>query len=156
MRRFAALVAVCSIAIAATAKPPYWEVYKNHYKIAGGSDAGKATCNVCHTSPPRRNAFGRNVDNALKQRRTGDLTPAILLLTEKEDPDKDGFTNLQEARAGTLPADPKSKPAGRPGRVSMDREPLETILLPQPSNLLFPDMLRTLRAWSTRHDQWLR
>ncbi len=39
---------------------------------------------------------------------------ALAQLKEKLDADKDKFSNIAEIKAGTLPGDPKSKPAGKP------------------------------------------
>lgn len=60
------------------------------------------SCNVCHTQPTGgpRNSYGQAYAAA------GHSLAAI----EPQDSDGDGFTNLQELQAGTLPGNPTSKP----------------------------------------------
>jgi hypothetical protein len=59
------------------------------------------SCNVCHTSVPNLNPYGQ------AYLASGHNFSAI----EPLDSDNDGFTNLQELQAKTLPGDPSSKPA---------------------------------------------
>lgn len=70
------------------------------------------SCTVCHTSTggaAPRNSYGQAFGNA------GHSFAAI----EGQDSDGDGYTNLQELQAGTMPADPNSKPSG-PGPAPVD------------------------------------
>ncbi len=71
------------------------------------------SCTVCHTSTSGtapRNPYGQAFGSA------GHNFAAI----EGQDSDGDGFTNLEELQAGTLPGDPSSKPSGPgPGPVDL-------------------------------------
>ncbi|MEJ5376034.1 MAG: hypothetical protein WHX93_05605 [bacterium] len=71
------------------------------------------SCTVCHTSTSGqapRNAYGQAFEAA------NNSFEAI----EAQDSDSDGFTNLVELQAGTLPGDANSKPSGPgPGPVDL-------------------------------------
>jgi len=70
------------------------------YPQAANTDLAK--CTVCHTMPgyATRNTFGTDFAN------NGMDFKAI----EQMDSDDDGFSNLEEINAGTLPGDAESKP----------------------------------------------
>lgn len=70
------------------------------------------SCTVCHTSTSGtapRNAYGEAFGAASHD----------FAAIEGQDSDGDGFTNLAELQAGTLPGDPSSKPSG-PGPAPVD------------------------------------
>lgn len=105
-----------AIASVGFAKPPFLKVLLDAYKIGPNSPLGKAKCLSCHLSPapPKRNSFGLDVQAAMEKVHARMLTAEILKSVEKRDSDGDGFSNLTEIRAGTLPGDKSSKPA-KPG-----------------------------------------
>lgn len=71
------------------------------------------SCTVCHVSTSGaapRNSYGQAFAAANHD----------FAAIEGQDSDGDGFTNLQELQAGTLPGDPNSKPSGPgPGPVDL-------------------------------------
>ncbi len=81
--------------------------------------ASTPACTVCHTTPPARNDFGRDVEAELLVGTPRPLTdmqysgglPAALAAVENLDSDGDGYSNLAEIVAGTFPGDPMSRPA---------------------------------------------
>lgn len=76
------------------------------------SALAKAGCVTCHPAGKTTlNAYGKDLSVAMKALKTKKLTPEVLKKTAKLDSDKDKFTNEKEIKAGTLPGDPKSKPA---------------------------------------------
>ena len=93
------------------AKPPFWKVFVDTYHINPNSAIGKARCLTCHAPPPRRNAYGLEVQAALEAAHARMVTPEILRSIEKKDADGDGFTNIAEIKADSMPGDAKSKPA---------------------------------------------
>ena len=111
MKRFRigviALIAVfliCSVALAAV---PWAKTFKSFYKPKSDTALAKAKCAVCHVKTNGeggQNAYGKMLE---KKKACNDSLKAI----EKKDADKDGFTNIDEIKAGTLPGDAKSKPA---------------------------------------------
>lgn len=123
MRRplFVALPLLGAVAASAEAeaKPIAPSVLCEVYADAPVCLGGQPACTFCHTTPPARNAFGRNVEGALLPGTARPLSdelfaeglPAALTAVEGEDADGDGFANLDELLAGTYPADPKSVPA---------------------------------------------
>lgn len=72
----------------------------------------KANCQTCHIQPPKRNPFGKEVEAALNTTSDGVLTKELMKTIESKDSDGDGFSNLDEIKAGTAPGDPNSKPEG--------------------------------------------
>ncbi len=119
------------------AKPPFLKVFLDAYKISPNSPLGKTKCLSCHLSPapPKRNSFGLDVQVAMERVHARMLTAEILKSVEKKDSDGDGFSNLAEIRAGTLPGDKSSKPAksgsGKTAsRKESDHSYFELALLP--------------------------
>src|SRR3990167_1443992 len=86
---------------AAQAIPDYLEAWKVRY----GKTTAEATCLVCHTMPKGLvlNAYGKDLFQA-------GLMNDMFKKTEPLDSDKDGFSNIDEIRAGSLPGNPKSVP----------------------------------------------
>jgi hypothetical protein len=71
-------------------------------------------CTVCHHADQKLTSFGVDFEKALKKRKDPFLA---LKDIEKLDSDKDGISNGDEMRAGTLPEDRFSKPAGKPSAL---------------------------------------
>jgi hypothetical protein len=95
-------------AAVAVALPSDQMVFQETYAPKEGTALARAGCLVCHAkTPPTKdlNPYGR--DYLSKKTRDAAALKAI----ENLDSDKDGFTNIAEIRAGTLPGDPSSKPS---------------------------------------------
>ncbi len=93
----------------ALALPNDLATFKQLYAPKDGTALAKAGCLVCHAKmPPSKdmNPYGADLAKQGKTR-----AAAAFTAIEKLDSDKDGFTNIQEITAGTLPGDPASKPA---------------------------------------------
>ncbi|MGQ9488800.1 MAG: hypothetical protein ACUVR7_13880 [Armatimonadota bacterium] len=93
------------------ATPKMQVVFSKTYPAPKDSALAKAKCTVCHVKGKELNVYGKDVDKVLKEKKTKELTAEILKSIEKLDSDKDGVSNGDELKAGTLPGDPKSKPA---------------------------------------------
>ncbi len=100
-----------ALAVTALAKPPFLQTFQATYKVKPGTDLAKASCGTCHAGPPKLNPYGMDVKKAMEAAKSEVVTPDILKKVEKLDSDKDGAANIAEIKAGTLPGDPKSKPA---------------------------------------------
>jgi mono/diheme cytochrome c family protein len=89
---------------AAFATVAWQKVFNNLYKPSAGTDIAKAKCQICHTQKTGGplNPYGK----ALNGKKAD---AASLKSVEQLDSDKDGKTNIQEIKAGTLPGDAKSK-----------------------------------------------
>jgi len=100
------------VAAYALAKPPFWKVFVETYHINPNSAIGKAKCLTCHLppAPPKRNPYGLQVQAALEAANARMVTPEMLHSIEKQDADADGFNNITEIRADSLPGDKTSKP----------------------------------------------
>ncbi|MBI1757018.1 MAG: hypothetical protein HY248_03610 [Fimbriimonas ginsengisoli] len=110
--RAAAIALFIAISALCAAKPPFLKVFLATYKVNPRSALGKARCLTCHRppAPPIRNPYGKAVEAALHASGSRMITPEMLRSVEKLDSDGDGFSNIEEIRAGTLPGNPKSKP----------------------------------------------
>jgi hypothetical protein len=66
------------------------------------------SCNICHKSIPKTNAYGKALFNAGA---TANNVPSeTFVAVEELDSDGDGFTNIEEINAGTFPGNPNSHP----------------------------------------------
>jgi len=120
-------LALCSITIAVFASEPAGalpsapDIVCATYPDAGACFPAPPSCNLCHTSPPIRNAFGDQLEVELALPRPLDASeydaalPLALAAVAGLDADGDGASNLEELLAGTWPADPGSRPADDTG-----------------------------------------
>lgn len=110
MRRFQTIIAIVAIiailSTAALASIAWQKVFMDTYKPKPDSELAKAKCKICHVKGSELNAYGKAINGKPK-------TAASLKAIEKLDSDKDGVSNINEIKAGTLPGDPKSKPAAK-------------------------------------------
>jgi len=95
----------------ALATPKMQAVFIKTYPAPKDSALAKAKCTVCHVKGKELNVYGKDLQKALQEKMNKDLTAEILKSIEKLDSDKDSVSNGDELKAGTLPGDPKSKPA---------------------------------------------
>ena len=98
-------------------------------KAGGTVDSAAKACTLCHDAvagPPKLNPYGASVKSALDKANAKDLTPAVLKSIEDLDSDGDGFSNIEEINADTLPGDPKSHPAGAPKTAAKKVDPSES------------------------------
>lgn len=106
----AVVAGLIATAITAFALPNYRTTFTQTYSPKAGTALASAGCAVCHTkgAAPSKTALNPyGADLAKQTARDAAGFKAI----EKLDSDKDGFSNLVEIQAGTLPGDPASKPA---------------------------------------------
>lgn len=106
----AVVAGVLLVTAVAFALPTDATTFKQLYQPKDGTKLAAAGCLVCHDKLPATktglNPYGTDLAKQATPR-----TAAAFKAIEKLDSDKDGFTNLQEIQAGTLPGDPASKPA---------------------------------------------
>lgn len=92
------------------ATPKHMVTFNRTYSPAKESAVAKAKCAVCHVKGKELNLYGKDLQKVMREKGTKDVSAEILKAVENLDSDKDGAVNLNELRAGTLPADAKSKP----------------------------------------------
>ncbi len=113
------LAFVLALAVAGTqissARSTYRPIALKQFKLEKNAAANKAGCQFCHV-----NAFGgagwNGFGQALKdQLASSSGVPQALfdLLKKNADSDKDGYSDVLEVVAGTLPGDAKSKPSAK-------------------------------------------
>jgi len=109
----------------AMALPPFLDTFTEHYKPARDSALFKAKCMTCHTSKDggARNAYGKDLDKAIHEAGSHELTVAALALIESKDSDGDGATNIEEIRAGFLPGDRSNRPPAEEGEPAVTSRP---------------------------------
>jgi len=96
---------------AAMALPAFLTTFKGYYKPDPASDLAKASCKTCHQPTGFKvNLYGNDLCTAMAKTNTKVLTPEILKSIEALDSDKDGVSNIDEIKAGTLPGNPASFP----------------------------------------------
>ena len=108
--RLIIVLLVALIANQARATPAFFETLKKTYNIAADSEAGKRGCLNCHTAVPKRNEFGKQVEDALDSQNAMKVTSELLHSLDAKDADGDGFTNGDELSQGFVPSDPESHP----------------------------------------------
>lgn len=92
----------------ALAKPEAPSLFCGVYSDAYACMGAVPECAMCHVStfPPAWNAYGLAIQAALDRQISFDQAlPGALASVESLDSDSDGYTNMQEIRAGTLPGD---------------------------------------------------
>jgi len=107
MKRTLIGLSLSAVACVAMASPAFLGVFLSNYKVKGTSDLGKAKCAICHTKGKELNAYGEDLEKALKGAKKP--TAETLKAVEQLDSDKDGVKNGDEIKKGTLPGEPKSK-----------------------------------------------
>lgn len=103
----AALIAAACTGASATLT--WYKTFDDMYNPKSDSAITQSRCALCHTTPAGTdglNCYGKMLEKKK-------IEPASLKAVEKKDADKDGFSNIAEIKAGTLPGDPKSKPRKR-------------------------------------------
>ena len=98
-----------------SARSTYRPIVLKQYKLEKNASANKAGCQFCHV-----NAFGGSGWNGFGQALKDQLATSsgvnqalFDLLKKNADSDKDGFKDVLEVVAGTLPGDAKSKPTAK-------------------------------------------
>jgi hypothetical protein len=108
----AAAIALLCVGAACVAKPAFKSTFYTTYNIKDGSTIAKAKCGLCHIPKTiKLNPYGLDLKKALEAANSKVMTPNILKSVEALDSDNDGFTNIQEITADTLPGDAQSHPA---------------------------------------------
>lgn len=139
--RLGPIVALLTIATVAFAGPLFKNTLVSAYKIPAGSQLDKAlksmstSCAVCHSSLPNLNKYGADIKAQLRacnngkdvpyDKVTGAMFKEALQKIEAKDSDGDGVNNVDEVKAGTLPGDPKSKPADTPKPADQPAKPAD-------------------------------
>lgn len=109
--RLALILTIALLATSALGMPKFMIMFRDLYKIKPDGNIDKAECVACHTRMvPQMNPFGADLKKLVDKTPDKSMTPAILGKVELLDSDKDGFSNIAEIKADTLPGDPTSKP----------------------------------------------
>jgi hypothetical protein len=110
----------------AESKPEYLSAFNSRYKTAGSH---LDTCTTCHasSSPSRENLNPYGKDFGAANHDFGAIEP--------KDSDGDGFSNIDEIKAGTFPGDPNENPNKKP-EPPHKPAPTTTTTKPFPFNLL--------------------
>lgn len=109
MRIIFLVVLVVALCTGASATLTWVKTFNDLYNPKPNSAITKAKCALCHTTPAGTdglNCYGKMLEKAK-------VEPSSLKAIERKDADKDGVSNIVEIKAGTLPADPKSRPRNK-------------------------------------------
>lgn len=115
-------------ATTAGARPEFLVAFKASYtNIKAGGVVDSASCNLCHKDgPPKLNPYGASLKSAMDKANVSAVNASLLHSIDSVDSDGDGFSNLEEINADTLPGDPKSHPAGKPTTASKPASPSDS------------------------------
>jgi hypothetical protein len=108
------VVTVLLFAPSAFAKPGYRLAAQEQYRLLEKNGKGEIQCTYCHTNPNGGagwNKFGQQLkDLYFGDARKNVADMLFLALRANKDSDEDGFTDVLEVVAKTLPGDATSKP----------------------------------------------
>jgi hypothetical protein len=113
------ILSFLGIGIAATlssgalARPIYNAIMEHQYGIREDKNARASTCLYCHTDLEGSdwNAFGLELRNTFKKEGEKRVPESLYLVLKRDkDSDEDGYKDVLEVFAKTLPGDPESKP----------------------------------------------
>ena len=96
---------ILGIFASAMAMTAYGKVFNDKYHVKDGSTLAEAKCGVCHVKANggKLDAYGKDIQVAMKAEGAKKLTPAILTKVESLDSDKDGKKNLAEITSDSNP-----------------------------------------------------
>ncbi len=105
MKRLLGTSTVLVLGAFALAMGGFTKTFHEKYAVAEGSRLGKVGCALCHVSAKnlKLNAYGLDMQKAMREAKTKKLTPAVLTAIEKLDSNKNGKTNLEDIKADHLP-----------------------------------------------------
>jgi len=117
------ILLLIATASSSEARPEFWQLFKNYYKVDASKPNGQATCKNCHSEVPQRNSYGKALEPLVNASKDNMLTIEMLKQVEGTDSDGDGWTNGDEIKQGFLPGDPTSHPTGKPSDKSGQSSP---------------------------------
>ncbi|HMS56371.1 MAG TPA: hypothetical protein PKA27_13310 [Fimbriimonadaceae bacterium] len=105
MKRLLAVCSTLGIFATAMALSTFSKVFHDKYDVKAGSNLAKAACSVCHVkaSGGKLNAYGKDLQNVMKDEKSKKLTAAMLAKVENLDSDKDGTKNGDEIKKDSNP-----------------------------------------------------
>ena len=121
------MLVIVLAAVGAIAGALYLGVFSPHSQVAldtfndmyGTAGTRLDTCNTCHTTGRSTNLYGTHLKSEfsrimsgqnLTEEQTYDAFRAALRAIEELDSDNDRYSNIEEIRARTFPADPEDHP----------------------------------------------
>ncbi|MCC7102895.1 MAG: hypothetical protein IT206_07440 [Fimbriimonadaceae bacterium] len=114
MRGFACFVLGCLVSLG-WCTPDIMNSMHAAAEIGTTSKLTAMKCMLCHTNPPKRNVFGRDVEEAIETVKPELMTKALWHELALKDSDGDGVSNGNEVSAGTAPGNATDKPTSNPG-----------------------------------------
>src|ERR1043166_4577674 len=105
MKRFTTTTAIAALTVCAFALSSFVSVFQGAYKLSDDSPLVKAKCSLCHTSKAggKLNAYGKDLQAALRKANTKKLTGEIIRSVDGLDSNKNGVKNGDEIRGGKMP-----------------------------------------------------
>ncbi len=106
-------IVATTLSSGALARPIYNAIMEHQYGIREDKNARASTCLYCHTDLEGSdwNAFGLELRNTFKKEGGKRIPESLYLVLKRDkDSDEDGYKDVLEVFAKTLPGDPESKP----------------------------------------------
>ncbi|MBS1722896.1 MAG: hypothetical protein JSS66_08085 [Armatimonadetes bacterium] len=107
MKRLLGTCIALSLVTLAMALSAYSKVFQEKYHVKEGSALAKAACGVCHVGAKggKLNAYGKDVQAAMKAAGSKKVTAAILAKVEGLDSNKNGVKNIDEIKKDHNPGE---------------------------------------------------
>jgi len=107
MKRTMTAILALGFAASAMTLAMFDKEFMKTYDIKKGSKIEAANCMACHEkkSGGKLNAYGLDLQKAMKAAKSRKLTPEILKAVEGLDSNKNGKSNLQDIKSDVLPGD---------------------------------------------------
>ncbi len=103
-----ALMGLLAVGAPVAARSKVYVLWVARYQPRAGGALATTRCMVCHVTSDdysKLNAYGADIKRGWARTRSNTALAAI----ERLDSDRDGFSNIAEIKADTLPGDPRSK-----------------------------------------------
>lgn len=110
MRRstIASTIGLAVLSTGVVAMPKFMTDFKSTYGIKPNSKIAKAGCALCHVgNGPKLNAYGLQLQTAMKEEKTKILTGSVMKKVEGLSAANDGVKNVDKIHADQLPAEKK-------------------------------------------------
>lgn len=105
MKKLLFMILTLGIVTMAMALSTFSKTFNEKYAVKTGSTLSKAACGVCHVKPSggKLNAYGKDLQVAMKAAGAKKLTAEVLAKVENLDSNKNGKKNIDEIKADVNP-----------------------------------------------------
>lgn len=121
---------LAALAANAVAKPEFLDLFKKNYNVSDTSKLGQAACGICHSQPPKRNAYGRMLEEQLDNANAKELTVEMLAAVESLSATNDGVPNIAKIKDDVPPTEPDPNAKSTKPKEGANQPKEESPLIP--------------------------